>query len=132
MDTSELDSSEYNPTSTAKLADAESDATTSTSADDCQEKLTTFLDALRQPQPSILARKRRVSVNPSPKGLKKCKGKTANDPPSISLLERVRHYPEEPFCVSNKRLFCSSCREELPLKKSSIDAHVKSSKHTNS
>ena len=35
------------------------------------------------------------------------------------------------FCVSNKKQFSMCCREELPLKKSSIDVHIKSTKHIN-
>jgi len=41
----------------------------------------------------------------------------------------VKEYPEEPFIVSFGKLFCQGCREELPLKKSSISYHIKSSKH---
>ena len=49
---------------------------------------------------------------------------------SLCVLHRVKAYPNEPFKVSNKKLIiCSSCREELRLKKSSIDIHIKSSKH---
>lgn len=108
---------------------SESDATTSST--DQQNQVTNVLGALRRPQYSILARKRKLATNP-PKGFKKCKGKRGNDPINVTPLQRVRHYPNEPFCVSNKKLFCSSCREELPIKKSSIDVHVKSSKHIHS
>ena len=31
--------------------------------------------------------------------------------------------------VSNKRLFCLSCREEIAVKKSVIELHIKSKKH---
>ena len=61
--------------------------------------------------------------------MKRSKGVTTNDPKSVCPSERVKAYPNEPFKVSNKKLICSSCREELPLKKSSIDIHIKSSKH---
>lgn len=31
--------------------------------------------------------------------------------------------------MSNKKLFCKACREELSVKKSSVENHMKSSKH---
>ena len=43
--------------------------------------------------------------------------------------ERLKSYPTEPFTMSNKKRFCSGCREELPLKKSTIELHMKSVKH---
>ena len=46
--------------------------------------------------------------------------------------DRVKAYPDEYFQVCNKKLFCQVCREELSLKKSVIDNHIKSVKHTNS
>ena len=39
-------------------------------------------------------------------------------------------YTGEPFTVSNKKLFCSACREELATKKSAIELHLKSIKHS--
>ena len=44
----------------------------------------------------------------------------------------MKSYPNEPFKVSNKKLFCIGCREELPLKKSSIGVHISSNKHVKS
>ena len=44
--------------------------------------------------------------------------------------DRVRNYPEEYFTVSNNRLFCSACREEVATKKSVIELHIKSQKHS--
>ena len=89
-----------------------------------------MLNYLKSPQASTLARKRKIAANP-PKGMKRSKGVTINDPKSVCPSDRVKAYPNEPFSVSNKKLFCLSCREELPLKKSSIDIHVKSTKHIN-
>ena len=96
-----------------------------------EQQVVSLLDRLKQPQSSTLARKRKIAVNP-PKGMKRSKGVTVNDPKSVCASDRVRSYPNEPLSVSNKKLFCSSCREELPLKKSSIDVHIKSMKHINS
>lgn len=111
--------------SSAELADVESDFTQPGGS---EQQVLNLLDYLKQPQTSTLARKRKISTNP-PKGMKRSKGTTTNDPKSVCPSDRVKAYLNEPFKVSNKKLFCSSCREELSLKKSSIDIHIKSSKH---
>lgn len=109
----------------AELGDVESDFSQSGAS---EQRVFTMMDYLRQPQASTLARKRKVATNP-PKGLKRSKGVTTNDPKSVCPSDRVKAYPNELFKVSNKKLFCSSCREELSLKRSSLDVHIKSSKH---
>ena len=87
-----------------------------------------LLSKLRAPLPSDLARKRKVQSNP-PTGVKRGKGAVAADPKGVTPADRVRAYPNEPFSVSNKKLFCSACREDVAMKKSVIDLHVKSVKH---
>ena len=67
-------------------------------------------------------------TNP-PTGVKRGKGAVAADPKGVTPADRVRAYPNEPFSVSNKKLFCMACRDELVMKKSEIDIHVKSDKH---
>ena len=42
----------------------------------------------------------------------------------------MREYPGESLSVSNKQLFCNACREELGLKSSVVNNHIKSTKHT--
>ena len=86
---------------------------------------------MRPPTPSDLARKRRLQQNPPHKGVKRGKGKEKGDPKNISASERVKAYPDEQFTVSNSKLFCRACREELAIKKSSIESHIKSQKHIN-
>jgi len=44
-------------------------------------------------------------------------------------VKQVKEYPNEHLSVSNKKLFCKACREELNIKKSSVDNHIKSFKH---
>ncbi len=100
----------------------------STSADSGRV-ITSLLDRLKSPEPSHLARKRTITGNMPPVGKKRGKGATAGDPKSVSPAERVKAYPNEPLTVSNKKLFCSGCREQLSLKKSSIELHLKSLKH---
>ena len=58
-------------------------------------------------------------------------GKEKGDPKKITASERVKAYPHEEFSVSNTRLFCRTCREELATKKSSFESHIKSQKHMN-
>ncbi len=100
----------------------------STSADSGRV-ITSLLDRLKSPEPSHLARKRTITGNMPPVGKKRGKGATAGDPKSVPPAERVKAYPNEPLTVSNKKLFCSGCREQLSLKKSSIELHLKSLKH---
>ena len=54
------------------------------------------------PKPS---HKRKVQSNP-PKGVKRCRGQTMNDPKKISPSDRVRQYADEPFEVSAGKFFC--------------------------
>ena len=88
-----------------------------------------LVSRLKSPQPSTLARKRKIGMNFPPLGKKRGKGSTTYDPKSVSPAERVKTYQSEPFIVSSKKLFCSACREELSVKKSTIDLHIKSHKH---
>ena len=76
-----------------------------------------------------LARKRKLSTNPPPKGAKRSKGRNVGDSKSVSPSERLKQFPEENFKISDNKLFCTACREPLSIKKSVIEAHIKSSKH---
>ena len=42
----------------------------------------------------------------------------------------MKDFPSKPLTVSNKKLFCTACRKQLSLKKSTTELHVKSVKHT--
>ena len=48
----------------------------------------------------------------------------------MTPLQRAREFSSESIGISAGKLFCRACREELSLKKSSIQNHVTSSKHT--
>ena len=50
-------------------------------------------------------------------------------PPSVKPQQRVTEFAGENVVVSNGKLFCKSCREELNLKKSIVKNHLKSGKH---
>ena len=98
------------------------------SSSESTSTVTSLLSRLKAPQPSYLARKRKITTNP-PLGKKRGRGSAANDPKSVSPIERVKSYLNESFSVSNKKLFCLGCREELSVKKSTIELHIKSLKH---
>ena len=88
-----------------------------------------LLDVLKAPTASDLSRKRFVARNP-PCGKKKSHPSTASfDPANIKPSQRMKEYQNQPFTVSNCALFCKGCREELSIKKSSIENHLKSQKH---
>lgn len=115
---SDSDDSEVSDDSSTNNYDSTSSAT-----------VTSVLKRLKSPTPSNLTRKRKIRKNP-PVGKKKSRGiKGANDPKSISPSERIRQFPDEYFKVSNKKLFCTACREELSLRKNILTNHVRSSKH---
>ena len=88
-----------------------------------------LLSVLKAPSMSELSRKRKVKRNP-PIGKKKVHSSCQSNPKGIKPQQRVKEYPVEPFIVSCGKLFCQGCREELPLKKSSISYHIKSTKHS--
>ena len=104
----------------AHLADESSSSTT-----------VSLLDRLQSPEPSDYARKRKTTVNP-PKGKRKSHGSSAassSNPLTIKPEQRLKEHPEEPFSISNRKLFCQGCREEICVKSSSVKNHIKSNKH---
>ena len=102
-------------------------------ADEIQAPVTNLLQVLRAPRPSDLARKRRVASNPVPPVGKRRKSRgsssSSSEPKTETVQQRVREYPDEPFDKSSGMLFCKGCREQLSLKCSSLQNHMKSSKH---
>ena len=88
-----------------------------------------LLSVLKAPNMSELSRKRKVMKNP-PTGKRRARSSCPSNPKGIKPQQRVKEYPTEPFIVSSSKLFCQGCREELPLKKSSISYHIKSTKHS--
>ena len=70
-----------------------------------------------------------MQCNP-PTGVKWSRGRTVNDPKKVSAADRVKQFPNEQLTLSMGKLFCSACREELSTKKSIIELHIQSAKHT--
>ena len=60
-----------------------------------------------------------VATNP-PKGKRGCRGATAAELKNITALQCVKEFPDEPLCVSNRKLFCNACREEMSLEISNV------------
>ena len=86
---------------------------------------------LRCPKSSDIARKRSVDRNP-PNGKKRSRrsrGDGASEPKLVNPHDRVKEFPNQSLTVSNKKLFCLACREELSLKRSVLHGHLQSSKH---
>lgn len=47
----------------------------------------------------------------------------------VPLQKRVQQFPDETLKISNRKLFCECCREEMPNLKEGIKRHCESSKH---
>lgn len=88
-----------------------------------------LLTILKAPRQSDLSRKRKVLVNPPPKGKRSSKRLNSKATIYIKPDQRVKEFPNEHLSVSNGKLFCEACREQLNLKKSSIINHTQSTKH---
>ena len=110
--------------------DSESGSVASSSVTESTERSSSLslLSILKVPKASDLARKHSVLRNP-PRGKKKSKGNSTNDPTNTKPTQHIKEYPNEPFVVSNSKLFCNGCREELCIKKSSVKNHIASAKH---
>ena len=110
-------------TSSTQAISIESDSST------CSRTSTVSLPSvLKAPDMSELSHKQKVAKNP-PVGRKRAHASCQSNPKRIKPQQRVKKYLAEPFIVSFGKLFCQGCREELPLKKSNISYHIKSTKH---
>ena len=101
---------------------------TLSSRNDTSSSVSSLMSVLKAPKLSNLSRKRAVLRNP-PRGKRRCRGSSVHDPTNIKPMQRVNEYPNEALTVSNNKLFCSGCREELCIKKSSVKNHIISAKH---
>lgn len=54
----------------------------------------------------------------------------ASEPTTVAASSRVKEFPGEYLSVRSGKLFCTACREPVSVKKSMINLHVKSSKHS--
>ena len=83
-----------------------------------------ILDKLRPPLRSQLSRKRKIEKPVTTN--KKHKAGVANttDPKTVTPATRVKQFPGEYLAVRSQKLFCTACREELALKKSTVKNHI--------
>ena len=90
-----------------------------------------LLSKLRCPRTSELTRKRKVVRNypPGKRRSSTSSVRGASDPKSVTPSQRVTEFPNENLSVSNGKLFCLACREEIALKRSVVSYHIKSAKH---
>ena len=115
---SEADTADCGPTDIVVLGE-----TTGTT-----RQLPSLLDRLKCPTKSDFCRKRKVqSLNPIAVKKRHQPG-TLNptDPKGVTAHSRVKEFPNEYLIVRNNKLFCSACREEIALKKSTITNHISS------
>ena len=89
---------------------------------------TSILNVLKAPTPSDICRKRKIATIP-PRNRSK-RPRCSSNPGSVIPAQRVREFPNEQLKVSAGRIFCTACREELSTKKSTIDNHIASAKHS--
>ena len=54
---------------------------------------------------------------------------SSSNPLTIKPEQRLKEHPDEPFSISNRKLFCQGCCEEICVKSSSVKNHIKSNKH---
>ena len=100
----------------------------SSSSDHSSAVEVSLLQKLRAPPTSDLSQKQKVHVNP-PKGKQPCSSRGLCNSKSETAAQHVREFPNELLKLSAGKLFCNACWEELRLKRSVLQAHIKSVKH---
>ena len=88
---------------------------------------------LSKPASASISRKRKIHVNEGKYKERESGTSTSSSGKGNTTCawDRVKGYPKQHFAVVSGSLRCNACSETLSLKKSSIDKHIKSSKHTN-
>ena len=127
-ETEQLTTDDPAPVSDCTLLDS---ASTSSHGSTSGSSVNSLLSRLHRPTSSELSRKRVIDRNP-PKGKKRLKGPNRrSDPKSVTPEQRLKdsRYANECVTVSMGKLFCRACREELSVKSSLINNHIKSNKH---
>lgn len=88
---------------------------------------------LSKPASASISRKRKIHVNEGEYKEQESGTSTSSSGKGNTTCawDRVKGYPKQHYAVVSGSWRCNACRETLSLKKSSIDKHIKSSKHTN-
>ena len=83
--------------------------------------------------PVLAATERGRSIQkkaPTKRGQHRGGGKrTSTEPASVSVETRLKEFPGQGFAKVMGNLRCAGCKRDLPLIKSSLEAHVQTSKH---
>ena len=99
------------------------------SEDSPSPQVQSLLSHLKQAPVSSVNRKRKVAQNLSRDGKRHKSPRCESDPKGVRPEQRVKEFPNHSLTVSAGKLFCNACREELSLKKSVVELHIKSEKH---
>lgn len=120
----------------SEISDSEAESHAAPDVDEPQDdRLAEFRSRFQPPKPAAISRKRSVSSNLTSGNsskrsyLGRSSDKSASFVPTVRPEARVKEFPGENLTVDAGVLFCTTCREELCLKKSSILSHIKSAKH---
>ena len=90
-------------------SDSEVEDTSSSTNSVATPQVVSLLSRLKSPTASDLGRKRKIASNP-PKGKRRSRGATGNEPKNIYPHQRVKEFSGEPLKVNhNKKLFCCAC-----------------------
>ena len=105
--------------SLSESGDSSISTATLSSRNDTSSSISSLMSVLKASKLSNLSRKCAVLRN-LPHGKRRCRDSSVHDPTNIKPMQRVQEYPNEALMVSNNKLFCNGCREELCIKKSSV------------
>lgn len=111
------------PTASAPVPTASAPGSSATAPVSTAPAPVSLLDRLKCPARSELSRKRKSEKST---GNKRHKSGVANptDPKTVTPSTRVKEFPGEHLAVRKGKLFCTACREELALKKSTVKTHI--------
>ena len=84
---------------------------------DTDSTVSVLMDKLRAPRLSELTRKWKVHCN-TPQGRRRSCGRGAADTKSVTPAQRAKEFCDEDIVVSNGKLFCRACRQDLSTERS--------------
>ena len=94
-----------------------------------QQKSANIFNVLKAPTPEDTCRKRKVATVP-PRASKLKLSRSNPSPGLVTPLQPVKEFPNEELKVSTGKIFCTACSEVLSTKKSTIENHISSAKHS--
>ena len=82
-----------------------------------------LLHRLKSLTAADISRARKTKKNDPPRCKRHCRSALSSDPKGISPSQQVREFEKESFVVSNGHIFCSTCHEQLNLKRRLFSPH---------